>query len=63
MTVKKGVIDSQQVANDMLSGIQSLKEDIKVDKPQGKEKKDILNKLEAMEELALEIKRAVNSSK
>lgn len=63
MTVKKGIIDSQQVANDMLSGFQSLKEDIKADKPKGKEKKIILDKLEAMEELALEIKRAVLNSK
>ncbi|MFK7980180.1 MAG: hypothetical protein AB8G86_09390 [Saprospiraceae bacterium] len=63
MTVKKGIIDSQQVANDMLSGFQSLKEDIKADRPKGKEKRTILDKLEAMEELALEIKRAVNNSK
>ena len=63
MIVKKGVINSKEVVNDMLSGFQSLKEDIKADKPKGKEKKAILAKLEAMEELALEIKQAVKNSK
>ena len=62
MTVRKGVINSQEVAKDLVEGFQSLKEDIKADKPTGKEKKAILDKLEAMETLALEIKRAVQNS-
>ncbi len=62
MTVKKGVINSQIVAKDLVTGLQSLKEDIKSDKPKGKEKKAILDKLDAMEKLALEIKRAVKNS-
>lgn len=61
MTVKKGVIDSKALASDIRQGLKSFKEDIIKDKPSSKEKKLILKKLDAIEELALKIKKELNN--